>query len=194
MNSARSTFPRWLKILLWIGASGLVGLLLLAVWVWQTLQLSSEARVLQRECVGVVGVPRVTRFQASVGPVALVAARQIVRHVKSAPPEAAVALAALRRGSVGVYEYSHDVALDGAGLARCDEAMRLRGWHRIVGVRDGADTVLIYATADAGGDRLLNLCLAVFEERNLVVVSGRVDGRVLLPLVEQQARKHLASR
>lgn len=193
MNSAASTMPRWLKVLLWAGGFFFLGLATTVVWVYRTLHLSPEARELKGAMLGSLSQPVSSQIQFSVGSVALCAARQIVSRIDDVPPEAVAALDGVKAASVGVFQLGHHPNLDPDVFRRCDERMRRGGWHRSVSVKDKETTVVIY-TPKAVSERDLKVCLAVIDGAQLVVVSGRIDGRKLVPIVAERASHELALR
>jgi hypothetical protein len=97
-------------------------------------------------------------------------------------------LSAVRSASVGVYERNDsDRSVSSEKLfGHTDKLMRARGWTRLVGVAQGKQNVLIYTSDRSRGDRM-DLCLAVIDGKELVVVSTRVDAAELMKLVERHA-------
>jgi hypothetical protein len=98
------------------------------------------------------------------------------------PPEPKAALRALHGGEVGVYRLEESMSLPdyAAILKTADKSMRRRGWERIVGVSQGGQFVAVYAP---GNLRLkdVSCCVAVLNDRNLIVVSARGN---ITPLLE----------
>ncbi len=68
-----------------------------------------------------------------------------------------------------------------------------RGWTRLIGVIDGKQNVLIYTSDRGSGDRI-DLCLAVVDGKELVVVSTRVDADALAKLVAKHAPADFKSK
>ena len=100
--------------------------------------------------------------------------------------ESARRLAAVRRASVGVYqrtgragEWSREKL-----LSHTDKVMRNRGWSRLVGVTEHGQAVLVYASDEIDSSNRLELCVAVVDDDNLVVVSTRVDAEAVAKLAE----------
>jgi purine nucleoside phosphorylase len=102
--------------------------------------------------------------------------------------EARLALTAIRRASVGVYE-RRGVAEDWSRaqlMTDADLAMSRRGWTRIVGVADGHEAILVYVPAAPEPDRI---CLSVVTDRELVVVSATLNPDALVELIKRHGEK-----
>lgn len=179
------------RILRWL----LIGFLLMitpvlvvAVGVVSMLGLTSDAAVLRREVMAATNSEWHTKVQVSAGWLTLAAVRTGLSFIDhDHMDDARDAVAAVRKVSVGVYErvgraekWSREQL-----LAKTDERMRKRGWSRVVGVTEHGQAVLVYASDQADeGDRL-DLCVAVVDGCDLVVVSARVDASDLARLVER---------
>ena len=89
---------------------------------------------------------------------------------------------------MGVYERNDgDRSVSAEKLfGQTDKLMRARGWTRLVGVAQGKQNVLVYTSDRDHGDKV-DLCLAVVDGKELVVVSTRVDAAELVKLVEKHA-------
>ena len=72
--------------------------------------------------------------------------------------------------------------------------MARRGWTRLVGVVDHQDTVLVYASDQPDSDRPIDLCVAVVNGKELVVVSTSIDGDKLADLVARHSPEHLKQK
>ncbi len=114
------------------------------------------------------------------------------------PPEPRAALDALRGAEVGVYKLQHDpVTADFKNLfASADQAMKRRGWDRIVGVAEGREFVAVYFPHGKVSPRGLKCCVVVFQGRDLVVASARGNLEPLLKIAEEhldlgELRRHL---
>jgi hypothetical protein len=157
------------------------------------LTLDGDARVLRREVMAASDTHWHTKIQCSVGGVVLGVARTVLDFVphKNAT-DARAALAAIRHASVGVYELAGPEPEWSASqlFGHVDDVMAGRGWTRLVGVEDNRDRVLVYAEEQGGGSNRLNLCLAVMEDRELVVVSTSVDSDQLAKAVQQISGHH----
>ena len=175
----------------------LLGLLLLitpvivvGVGVASMFRLSRDAAFLRREIVAATNSGWNTKVQITAGWCTLTAARTALRFVeKEHADDARLALAAVRSASVGVYERVGDAGEWSREqlFAETDRRMRARGWSRLVGVVDNDETVLVYGSDDVGSDGRLNLCVAVVDGNEMVVVSTKVNADKLLEL----AGKHL---
>ena len=111
--------------------------------------------------------------------------------------EARLALAAVQQASVGVYERKAGTASWSREqlFINTDRAMQKRGWTRLVGVADQQNTVLVYVPQDVSPDQSVDLCVAVVNGRQLVVVSTSVDAAKLAELAAKHkpdgVRQHL---
>jgi hypothetical protein len=195
MNTAVSpvTVRRERRLARWI----LVALLLLitpialvGVGVASYFGLSRDAALLKREVMAASACDWNTTVQVNVGWGTLAVARTVLRFV-DAPDiaDARLALSAVRRASVGVYQrigQARDWSRDQL-ITRTDERMLRRGWNRLVGVLGDDETVLVYASDDLDADGKIDLCLAVIDGEEMVVVSTRIDADKLVEL----AGKHL---
>lgn len=175
---------RWLLIGLAILVTPLI---VVGFGVISMFTLDGDAAALRREVAAATEVNWQRKIQLSVGWATLGAVRTglgFAHHEHM--DEARLALAAVRRASVGVYQrtghagdWSHEQL-----FARTDRVMRNRGWSRLVGVADHGETVLVYASDKIDSDNRLELCVAVIDGDELVVVSTRVDAGKLLELAE----------
>jgi hypothetical protein len=185
-TTPRRSYGKWI-------AAGLVILvtpmLLLGVAAWSMMTLDSDAALLRREVMTATGSDWHTKVQMDVGSVTLGTIRTALRFVHHKDmDDARLALSAVRSASVGVYERSdsnRDVSTEKL-FGRTDKLMRARGWTRLVGVAQGKQSVLVYTSDRDHGDRM-DLCLAVVDGKELVVVSTRVDAAELMKLVEKHA-------
>jgi hypothetical protein len=186
----------WRWVLLAAGLC-LAPFLLLGAVAVSYLTLDSDVRTLRKHVMAATDAQWKTKVQMDVGSVTLDAIGLGLRFVKHKDiDEARLALSAVRHASVGVYERA-SASADWSReklFAETDRAMERRGWTRLVGVADHKETVLIYVQNDAKDDEPLDLCLAVVDGRELVVVSTSVDPRALGELVERhggEEMKHL---
>ena len=184
---------RWPWVL---AALVLLPLFTLALGAVSLFTLDSPASTLRRSLAASSPDPLETRVQFSVGPVMLGGARLVLGFVQT--PEVQrirPVLASIRRASVGVYQTGNDAG--GAGrLARFEETratMAARGWHRLVGVVNDHDTVMIYTRENPPGKGPLDLCLAVRDGREVVVVSTSIDAETLAAWVASEAAGALAA-
>jgi hypothetical protein len=159
--------------------------------IWSAVHLNRDATVLREQLMLATGADWSTKVQLSAGPLLLSAVRAGMGFIHDVPPEARAALSAVRSASVGVYgrgcrdaKVSRDRLLGTA-----DQVMSQRGWIRIVGVRDGGDTVMIYLPADVESAAPSGVCLAVCSDRELVVVAAQVDPAALAALVARELNK-----
>jgi hypothetical protein len=189
MNSSRTEqcpAPRR-NLWRWVAVIAVAGVLILALSVWNLLAAGRETKALRQELLAALPLPADPQVQVSAGPILLGLARSALVVIPDVPPEARQALRAVRAASVGVYQLRGAVnAADRVELfAAADRAMAQRRWSRIVGVNNGRETVLVYMPTDsAEGDRL-RVCLAVWAEDQLVLVSAVADGAESLELIQQ---------
>ncbi len=162
----------------------------LGVAAYSLVTLNADAAVLRREVMAATDAKWHTKVQLDIGGITLGAVRaglKFVHHENIA--EARLALKAVRCASVGVYETNVRITNIARSqlFSRTDALMQRRGWTRLVGVAEDNETVLIYTSDVTGSDRRIDLCLAVVDGRQLVIVSTRVDAEVLAEL----AARHL---
>lgn len=160
-------------------------LALLVVGVTGFFRLSRDARCLRNSLTKLTeSSPAVwnKRIELSVGPLSF----QLLRAGLSfapLPPEARIALRAVRGAEVGIYKAgAGSGAMDsGALLSAADNAMGSRGWDRIVGVAKEHEFVAVYVPRKPAPGAKLQACVAVLNRDQLVVAAGRSD---LEPLME----------
>jgi len=200
-NPAQPRRRVWRWVFLALGLC-LTPFLLLAIVAVSFLTLPHDATVLRQHVMAATDSAWRTKIQVDVGGLSLAAIRTglLLVHDKNMA-EAKLALAAVKHASVGVYtrgetklEYSRERL-----FAETDQAMQQRGWSRLVGVADGKDNVLVYVSQDIVPNEPIDLCVAVVNGQELVVVSTTIDAAKLAALVAQHAgedwkgRLHLAN-
>ena len=167
----------------WMLAATCVFLALAAGGAYNLLTLSREATALRRGVLDGQAGGASTRVQLSLDSSLLGLVRTGL-YFSPLPEEARLALKSVRKASVGVYELNDALSRSNM-VSRADAAMLARGYSRIIGVVEDDETVLIYVPDDADADTL-DVCLAVLDGKELVVVSARVDSEPLLKLIEQK--------
>jgi hypothetical protein len=178
---------RWIlaALLLLITPIALIG-----VGVASFFGLNRDAALLKREVMAASDSDWNTTVQLNVGLCTLAAARTVLRFADVPDVEdARLALASVRRASVGVYQRigrARDWSREQL-IARTDERMTRRGWSRLVGVLGDDETVLIYASDELDSGGKLDLCLAVIDGEEMVIVSTKIDADALADL----AGKHI---
>jgi hypothetical protein len=200
MNPAPSTpAPRrriWRWVFLGLGLC-LAPFVILAVVAVSFLTLDRDAAVLRKQVMAATDNGWSTKVQLSVGRITLAAVRTGLAFVHNKDIEdAQLALSAISHASVGVYERNSDRA-DWSRqqlFAGADKAMQRRHWTRLVGVADKKDTVLIYMPTDFDPDDPVEICLAVVNDRELVVVSTGVDASILAELAAKHSAGDLKER
>jgi hypothetical protein len=189
MNApATSSRPRH-RIWPWILGLILTPFVVLGVLIAGVIHLNSDAAALRRQVMAATGNGWHTKVQFSVGPVLLGAVRTGVSFIRDMPPEAREALRAVRSASVGVYARSG--AKEGGGrrdevFATADRLMARRGWTRIVGVADTDNIVLIYLPTQDEDSQPSRVCLAVCNDRELVVVAAGFEAKALAGLIARE--------
>jgi hypothetical protein len=193
-SSPRRHVWRWVFLGLGLCLAPFVVLAAVAV---SFLTLDRDAAVLRKQVMAVTDHGWNTKVQMSVGRITLGAVRTGLAFVHNKDiDDARLALTAIKHASVGVYERRPGRA-DWSRqqlFAEADQAMQDRHWTRLVGVADHKDTVLIYMPADFDPDDPVEICLAVVNDRELVVVSTCVDASILAELVEKHSADDLKSR
>lgn len=186
MNPTPSVTPRSRWSLVWkiLLAGSAVWAIAVAMLAVEVLSLSRPAGNLRDEMLAAVGQRAHRQIQLTVGPGLLAGANTALAFVPDAPAEARDAIGAVHHASVGVYDLTSDVtpADRRAMFEAAERAMSGRGWTRIVGVNQNHETVAIYAPTEADSASSQRVCVAVCQNRQLVVVEGVVDGDALLKL------------
>lgn len=146
--------------------------------------LSREADKLKVAILDHTESPLETKVQFSVGSGLLGLSRLVLQWVPDVPPQARQALAALDEASVGVYEFNHTPSSNERMrmIRLADERLQKQGWKRTVAVSQRNETVLVYVPDGPSGEAELQVCVAVCEGRNLVVVSALTSVEALVAL------------
>lgn len=175
----------------WVLGFCLAPIVVLGAIVYSVFTLDRDAAVLRQKVVAATRADWKTKVQLSAGQLAIGLVRTGFSLVDSKEiADAKLALRAVTSASVGVYERKSKAV--GAWsrqqlLVDTDEAMRRRGWVRLIGVVEQKDTVLIYGPADYEATDSIDICLSVVNERDLVVVSATIRPAELAELVEKHA-------
>jgi hypothetical protein len=177
----------------WVFAGAALCIVSIALGVYQLITLSSDATALRDELASAVSQPMRTRVQVSVGPMLCSLVRMGSLCIDRIPDEARLAMRAVRRASVGVYDLHGDVRTKGRArlIAAADEKMEKRGWTRVVGVNDPGNLVLVYVPQRESSGSTERACVAVCNDEHLVVVSGTL---AIEPLVQIAQRHALLAR
>ena len=166
----------------------LTPLVVLGFAAMSVMTLDRDAAFLRREVMAATDAKWHTKVQVSAGWITLGTVRTVMRFIQAEHmDDARLAMKAVRRASVGVYESKSgwdDLSVTQL-FNQTDQAMSKRGWSRMVGVADHDETVLIYASDRIGSSGRIDLCLAVVDGNQLVVVSTNVDASVLAELAER---------
>ena len=172
----------WLWLILAIILLPLIPLGGLALGVASYFHLSSDTRALRNELTRASGTEWRKQIGLNIGDTTLGIARGALLFVK-ADREAQTALRAVRGVEVGIYEMtSRSKAPDPAVMLNAaDKAMSNRGWERVVAVVDNEQMVAVFLPAKITSANRMKCCVAVLDDRRLIVVSAKAD---LQPLVE----------
>lgn len=188
-STSPSAAPRRRRLWPWVLGLVLTPFLVLAVAAASFLTLDRDAAALRRHVMAASGNEWDTKVQFSIGRLTLGCVRTgllLVAHEDIT--DARLALAGVKSASVGVYERvgrAAELSRDGFFVAT-DRAMQKRGWTRLVGVAEKREAVLVYVPDGASG-RTLDVCVAVLDGKDLVVVSSTIDAEALAELVERKA-------
>jgi hypothetical protein len=185
---------RWLLIITGLCLAPFAILALVAI---SYVSLDSDSAALRRQIMSATGPGWATKVQLNVGPVTIGAANLGLRFVKDRNIEdARFALSAVSHASVGVYERTSAFGSWSRGklLATTDLAMGQRGWTRLVGVVDEKETVIIYAPQDLTTGKSLEVCLAVINDKQLVVAATKVNASALEELIRLHASGEAKAR
>jgi hypothetical protein len=150
-------------------------------------RLSSPAQALRRSVMENAPGEWDKKIALNVGPVTcgLVRFASVFVHMD---PEPRAAINSLHGGEVGIYRLQRPSAQRNysAVFAAADKSMSKRGWQRIVGVVQHDKLVAVYAPRDVHGFNDMACCVAVLNDENLVIASGRGDVEPLLKLAEDK--------
>lgn len=173
------------RFLLWTFGFIFVLSLLFGLAVVRLLGPDRDLSQIRREMARTVDTPLRCQIQVNLGPLALVPARIITRFIDDIPPEAHLALSAARRASIGVYHVDAATADDPA-KALFDSAevhMNESDWKRVVAVRDGNETVMVYLPRDWTGQGDVDVFVAVCDGNDLILISAGLRPEPLKELV-----------
>ena len=179
----------------WVLGICLTPFVLLGVIALSVLTLDRDAAVLRQHIMAGNKADWQTKIQLSVGRFSLGLVRTGLTFVhRKEVVEAQMALRAVKAASVGVYErkpLSMEAGATDQFILSTDRAMVSRGWNRLVGVVDKEDRVLVYVPSHYDADGPIDICLAVINRKEMVVVSATVDPTGLAELVEKHAGEDL---
>lgn len=150
-------------------------------------RLSSETAALGGSLMKSLDGPWHKRFGLNVGGATFGLVRGGASFVHL-PPEAAAGIKAVRSAEVAVYEREcHPLPVTPAAvLMAADRAMQSQGWQRIVGMAQDHQLVAIYLPRKGGRPGSVKCCLAVLQDRQLVLVSARGNIQPLVALADQK--------
>lgn len=188
--------PQRRRIWPWILGALLTPVFLLGFAAFSFLTLNSEAATLRSQVMDASHSDWDTRVQVSVGRLSFGMLRTGLSLVPGIEEEVRLAMKTVRHASVGVYELADRSANWSREklFADTDKAMARRGWTRLVGVAEDRNTVLVYVADDADLDATVDVCVAVVDGRNLVVVSANIDGDAIAKLVSSQANGKFSAK
>jgi hypothetical protein len=176
---------RGLRFLLWAFGIIFAGSLLLGLAIVRLLGPDRDLAQIRREMDRTIDAPLNCQIQLNLGPLALVPARIITGFIDDIPPEAHLALSATRRASVGIYRIDRSARDKPAEalFAAVEAQMDADDWRRVVAVKDGNETVMIYLPRDWTGQGVVDVLVAVCDGRELVLVSADLRADPLKELV-----------
>ncbi len=185
--SPRAVRPR--RIWRWLLAGAGLCFAATALVVYNFVTLNRDAATLRDQLLSALAVPPHMRIQITVGPVFLATVRAGLSVVDRIPAEARLALRGVRNASVGVYELDGKVNSSERAqmFSMADKVMDRRGWTRVVGVQDHNSVVLVYLPAKEISSSAERVCVAVCDDKHLVIVSGSLR---LEPLAELAMSQH----
>ena len=186
----------WRALTVWLLAVGFVSAVVAVPYaIVQSLTLDRDARELRDAVTGSFAIDtghgwsRLVEVRAGG---CLLGLARLVAGCTDLPVEARQALRAARSASVGVYQ-NH-----GGSIAKMRERMsRLAGtvhvagrdWTRLVSVRQSDASVIVLTPAGVDlEDELLELCVVVLAEGELVVVSAEIDLEPIRELIQPYMR------
>jgi len=175
--------PRPRRIWRWLLIGSCIIVATGALMVFNLLTLTRDAAVLRDELVSGMAQSAHSRIQLSVGPMALGAVRTGLNFVKDLPEEAKFVMKAVRKASVGVYGFDANLTNSERMrmLSAAEKVMARRGWIQTVTVDSKDALVLVYLPESASAGSSQRVCVAVFNDKKLVVVSGTLQ---MQPLVD----------
>lgn len=181
----------------WVLGICLTPFLALGLAVASYVTLDRDASTLRRHVMRATNADWNTKVQISVGGATIGTVRTgLLFADQKEIEEARFALRAVKHASVGVYELASGSRTDwssAAILRETDRAMQGRGWTRLVGVAGTKETVMVYTSDNLRDDGPMDLCIAVLDGRELVVVSARIEPDALGRLVERHAGRELTA-
>lgn len=184
-----------LRFLLWTFGFVVVVSLLLGLAVVRLLSTDRDFAQVRQEMDRAIDAPLKCQIQINLGPLALVPARIITRFIDDIPPEAHLALSATRRASIGVYRVDDAACGDPARALFASTTGQMDGgdWKRVVAVRDGSETVMIYLPRDWTGQGLVDVFIAVCDGDELILISAGLRSDPLKELVALHMPDNLIS-
>jgi hypothetical protein len=129
-----------------------------------------------------------TKVQFSVGPTIIGLGKVAISFVDDVPPEAKMAISAMRNASVGVYELDRMPSADQriALWEATGQSLESEGWTRIVSFNENHQSVMVFMPNAARDTDELEVCVIVCDGRELVIVSATADSKPLVELVRGQ--------
>jgi len=180
---------QWLWLILVIILLPLIPLGGLALGVASYFRLSSDTRALRNELTRASGTEWRKQIGLNIGDTTLGMARGTLWFIKGIDRDVQMALRAVHGVEVGIYELdSASKAPDPAAMLNAaDKAMNNRGWERVVGVLDNGQMVCVFVPAKISSANQMKCCVAVLEDRKLIVVSAKADPRPLVELARNKS-------
>ena len=180
--------PRGRRIWRWLLAGTALCLGGATLAAYNLVTLPRDAAALRDELSASLTGSARTQVQVTAGPILLTLARMVISFFEGVPPEARIALGAVRNASVGVYQLAENVSPTERSqmFFAADEIMHDRGWTRVVGVKNPDSLVMVYLPEGEHGGSTERVCVAVCSDEHLIVVSGKVHMDRLMDLAVHQ--------
>jgi len=178
-----SSKPRRRRIWPWVVAGCLAPCLLLAVVAWSIVTPMRELANLRDKIVTKETGDWETQVQLDLGPGSLALVRMILRFVEHEEiDKARLALAAVRRASVGVYSRTSRTDRPvGDLLAAAQLTLESRGWTKVAKIVESDSLVLVYHLETKGAGEF---CVAVVDDDECVLVYAKLAEDELAELVK----------
>jgi hypothetical protein len=175
-------------VLHWFLITGAAALVVVAIKTVSMFFLSAEARDLQTAMVQSTSVDMERQMQFSIGPGILSLGTLAMHFIADVPPPARQGMLAVRSASVGVYQTDTMTCRTDRSqmLTLADARLAERGWARVVTVMENDDLVLIYSPIVWDESDDVRFCVAVWSERELIIVSMTAETEPLRKLVAAQ--------
>lgn len=167
----------------WVVAGCLAPCLLLAVVAWSIVTPMRELANLRDKIVTKETGDWETQVQLDLGPGSLALVRTILRFVEHEEiDKARLAMAAVRRASVGVYSRTNGGERSAFEfLAAAESTLESRGWMKVAKIVESDSLVLVYHLETKGTGEF---CVVVVDDEECVLVYAKLAEDKLAELVK----------